>query len=104
VDFVNRLRGAQRIVAGAVLHPVVVVPLVVEIPDHAGRARRFFVQKPEGIGLVDVVAVAARFDVKFVESAFGYAGDEAFPDTGTAARGEEVGVGAPVVEAADHGD
>ena len=34
MDLVDGLRRAQRIAAGALLHPVLIAPLVVEIPDH----------------------------------------------------------------------
>ena len=71
---------AQGIATGALLHPVIVVPLVVEIPDDRGGARRFLVQQAERVGLVDAVSMAIRFDVEFIEGALGYAGDEAFPD------------------------
>ena len=59
-------------------------------------------QQAERVGLVDAVSVAIRFDVEFVERALGYAGDEAFPDAGRAARAETMCLGIPSVEAADH--
>ncbi len=71
MDFVDCLRCAQGVAGGALLHPVVVVPLVVEIPDDRGGARRFLVQQAERVGFVDAVSVAVRFDVEFVERALG---------------------------------
>ena len=53
MDFVDGLRGAQGVAGGAVLHPVVVGPLVVEVPDDRGGARRFFVEQAERVGFVD---------------------------------------------------
>src|SRR6266581_6728646 len=46
--------------------------------------------------------MALRFDVKFVECAFGDAGDETFPDSRGAAGIETVHFGIPAVEAADN--
>src|SRR5450631_2228250 len=103
VHFVNRLRRAKRVAGGALLHPVVVVPLVVEVPDDGGGARRFLVQQAERVGLIDVVPVALRFDVEFVERAFSYSSDEALPDARGAAGGETVGLGVPLVETANDG-
>ena len=81
--------GARKeLRAARFCHPVAVAPLVVEIPHHGSGARRLFVQEAERIGLVDLVAVTPRLDMKFVERAFGHAGDEAFPDAGGAARRE----------------
>ena len=53
MDFVNRVRGAQGVAVGAILHPVVIGPLVVEIPDDRGGAGRFFVENAERVGFVD---------------------------------------------------
>ena len=80
MHFVDRLRRTQRVAGRTPLHPLVVVPLVVEIPDDRGGAGRLFMQQAERVGFIDVVAVALRFDVKLVERAFGDTGDEAFPD------------------------
>ena len=59
-------------------------------------------QQAERIGLVNLVAVAPRLDMKFVESAFGHSRDERFPDAGVTTRREQVRLWMPVVEAADH--
>src|SRR6202044_3693436 len=80
VDFINGLRGAQGIAFSTLLHPVVVVPLVVEIPYDGRGMRRRLVEYAEGIGFVDPVTVMDRFNVKFVERALRCSGDEAFPN------------------------
>ena len=59
-------------------------------------------QQAKGIGLIDLIPVALRFDVEFIESAVVGAGDEAFPDTGGASFGEAVSFGIPAVEVADN--
>ena len=56
---------------------------------------------PEGVGLVDLVPVMMRLDMKFVERAFADPGDEAFPDARTSPRAQPVHLGMPMVEAAD---
>ena len=86
MDFVNRMGARSELRPARFCHPVVVAPLVVEIPDDRGGARRFLVQQAERVGFVDVVSVALRLDVELVERAVGDAGDEAFPDAGRAAR------------------
>jgi hypothetical protein len=60
------------------------------------------VQKAERIGFVDLITVTARLDMKFVERTFGHAGDEAFPDAGVAASGEQIRARTPRIEAADY--
>ena len=61
-------------------------------------------QKADGIGLIDLVAVSARFNVEFVKRALGYSGDEAFPDPGITARSKHIGARTPRVKAADYGN
>ena len=79
MHLVNRLWCAKRVATGALLHPFTVVPLVVEVPDDRGGARRLLMQQAERVGLVDAIPVAIRFDVEFIERALGHAGDEALP-------------------------
>ena len=96
MHFINGLRRAKGIAAGALLHPFAVVPLVVEIPYDGGGAWRLLVQQAERIGFVDAVSVAIRFDMEFVERALGDAGNETFPDAGGAARTETVRFWIPI--------
>ena len=79
MNFINGLRRAQRVAGGALLHPLAIAPLVVEIPHHGSGAGRLLVPDTERVGFVDLVAVTPRLDVKFVERAFGHARDEALP-------------------------
>jgi hypothetical protein len=95
VDFINGLRRAQGISCGALPHPVAISPLIVKVPHHGSGAGRFLVPDPERVGFVDLVLVALRFDMEFVESAFGHVRDEALPDPGLAATLEQMGAGAP---------
>ena len=104
MHLINRMRRAQRVAAGAVLHPVVVAPLIVEVPDDRGGAGRFLVQQAERVGFVDAVSVTLRFDVELVERAAGYAGDEALPDARRAAGAETMRSWIPAVEAAHDRD
>src|SRR5271165_469069 len=102
MHFVNRLRRAQRVALGTLLHPIVVVPLIIEIPDYRRGARRLLVQQAERIGLVDSISMLPGFDVEFVEcTAFG-AGNKTLPDPGRAPWAEAMRLGIPAVEAADH--
>src|ERR1700756_5865694 len=99
MHLVNGLGGAQRVAAGAVLHPVLVAPLVIEVPDDGGSAGRFFVQQAERVGLVDAVSVALRFDVELIERAARHSGEKSFPDAGRAARTQGIRLGSPLIEA-----
>src|ERR1700684_651438 len=91
VNFINGLWRTQRVARRALLHPVAVVPLVVEVPHHGCGAGRLLMQKAEGIGLVNLIAVTSRLDVEFVERTLGHPGNEAFPDPGVSTGGEKVG-------------
>jgi hypothetical protein len=53
VNFINGLWRAQGVAGGALLHPLAVVPLVVEIPHHGSGAGRLFVPDAERVGFVD---------------------------------------------------
>ena len=62
----------------------------------------FSCSRPSGIGFVDAVSVALRFDMEFVERALWYAGNEALPDARDAARScRRCDLRIPVIEAAD---
>jgi hypothetical protein len=102
VHFVNRDRRFDRALRAALLHPVAVVPGVVEVPHGRGRARRFLLVKAQRVGLVGAIAVLMRFDVVLVQGALADAGNESFPDSGTAARAQRVRLRMPMIEVADH--
>jgi len=86
MNFVNGLRRAQRVAFGTLLHPFIVAPLITELPHHRRGAGRLLMQKPEWIGFIDTVAVAARLDMKFVKRPLAHIWDKPFPDAGAASR------------------
>src|SRR5580704_8737534 len=100
MHLIDGLRGAQRIVPTTLLHPFVIAPLVVEIPDHRSGARGLFVQQSDRVGFVDVVSTLPRFDVVLIERAASRTRDESLPDTGRSAWFEAVGPGIPLIETA----
>ena len=50
MHFVNADRGIQRIVPGTRLHPVVVMPGVVQVPDYRGGLRWDLVESGKRVG------------------------------------------------------
>ena len=48
VHLINRHRCIKRVATGALIHPLAVGPLVVEIPDYRCGSRRDFVVTPNG--------------------------------------------------------
>src|SRR5215469_13099746 len=101
VDFIDCLRGTQRIVLAAPADPLLVLPLVGEVPNYRRRTGRFFVPEGDGVGFVDAVSVAIGFNVEFVQVTRLGVGDEALPDARGSAGMQAVSFGIPAVEAAD---
>src|SRR5579862_3333405 len=79
MDLVDGNRGMQRILFHPLLQPLAITPLIVEVPDHRSRTRRFFMQQPKRIRLVDDISVMMRNNVEFVNRTLTYSGDKAFP-------------------------
>src|SRR5215469_7904608 len=104
VDFIDCLRSTQGIALGAPADPLLVLPLVGEIPNYRRGTRRFFVPEGDGVGLVDAVSVAIGFNVEFVKVTRLCVGNEALPDPRGSARMQAVRFGIPAVEAADDGN
>ena len=88
----------------AALHPIAVVPFVIEVPHHRRGLRRRLLHYREGIGLVDAIVVVLRADVKLVMRAFAGVRDESFPDAGRAAMFERMLLRIPAVPVAHHAD
>ena len=86
VQLVNRDRRAQRMFLPALLHPLLIAPLVVQIPNTRRRSRRLLVVKTYRVGLVSDVSMLPRTDVILVQCSFADAGDESFPYPGTPPR------------------
>src|ERR1700693_87347 len=101
MDFIDRDGSLQGISAFALVHPVLIGPLVVEIPNHRSGARRFLVKESEWVCLVD--HVMPRNDVILVKGAFGDSGDKIFPDAGILTRTQRMRIFIPIVEAAYDG-
>ena len=104
MNFVDRYGRLQGIPALALLHPVAIGPLVLEIPDYGGGAGRFFMPESKRVGFVDGVIMVAGDDVIFVNRASGDAGNKALPDARTLTRPQRMRIFVPPVEAAYDGD
>src|SRR5215469_10755965 len=85
-------------------HPFAIAPPVIEVPEHGGGTRWFFVKQADRIRLIDLVIVMTRMDVKLVECALAQAGNESLPDSRTTACMQRMRRRIPLVEIAHHMD
>src|SRR5436305_6494451 len=98
MDFVDGVRGTKRVALVPLLHPLLIVPFVVEVPYDRDRARRFFEKQAHGIGFVDAVSVAIGLDMELIQIAVICTLGETFPDAGRTARTKAVRFRVPSVE------
>ena len=103
MNFVNRVSSAQRVSFAALLHPVAVVPFVVEVPNDGCGTRRFFIPEREGIGLIHAISMAIRVDVEFVKRAVLCAGHKSLPHAGGCPRLQTIGFRIPAIKATHNG-
>ena len=82
VHLVHRHRRVERVARRPRRHPLVVAPLVVELPDDGRGQRRLLGAERQRIGLLDAVAAVVRDDRVLVARAVARAGHEALPDAG----------------------
>src|SRR5689334_4419382 len=105
MQFVHSLWPLEAVVPGTIAHPVLIAPLVGEIPDHRGGPWRHLAAEGEGVTLVYRVTLVLRYDVILVQSAGADATQESRPDTGgVVTRLEAIRLRIPTIEIADHGD
>ena len=79
VQLVDQEGSIQRVAAPTRGHPLLVPPVVVQIPDHGSCLGRDLAVEGEGIGLLQGLATAARHQVLVEGSRFD-AGHVGFPD------------------------
>src|ERR1700747_2830651 len=101
MDLVNGNGSVQGISLLPLLHPLLIRPLVREIPYDGGGAGRFLMKKTEGIGFVNYVSVMLRCDMELINRTIGDSGNKSLPDAGTPVGAQRVGTGVPPVEAAN---
>src|SRR5919201_6494621 len=80
VDLVHGPGGLRAVEEAALAHPLLVAPLVFEVPEHGSRPGRYFGRDREGVRLVDRVTAEPGADVELVGLAFAHAVDAALPD------------------------
>ena len=88
VQFVNGNRTVQGVVVLPVLHPRLVAPPVVEVPDHRAGSWRDLGRESEGICLVDTVILFPGDDMVFVVDSFAHPWNEALPYPGIPPRSQ----------------
>ena len=59
-------------------------------------------EQADRIGFVDLIAVAVRLDMEFVERTLVYPGNKSFPDAGVSAAFEQIASRTPGVKASNH--
>src|SRR3954464_9896982 len=103
MHLVDRVRRIERVAPPADAHPLGVLPLVVEIPDHGAGLRRRLAAKCVGIGLVDLVAIVLGRDVVLVDASLLRFGHACIPDArGIARLPHRMPARVPAVEFAYH--
>ena len=103
MHLINRPRCGERITLGAIVHPIAVLPLIVEPPAARGGARRHFPIECKRIALVHTVVVEAGHHAIFVARAWGDVRDESLPQSAAiAARGQRMSILVPAVEIPEH--
>ena len=80
VHLVHRDRRVERDAMTTLVHPLVIVPLVVEIPDDRARPRGFFTTQSEGVSLFEGRAVSGGDDILIDVAELGL-GHHRLPDT-----------------------
>ena len=85
-------------------HPFLIAPVVDQVPDDRGGARRHLIVQSEGISLVNRVHVIARTNVILVHRSLVKIRDERLPHSRTGLRAHGCGFGIPAVELADDRD
>ena len=83
-------------------HPLVVLPLVVEIPDDRGLTGRLLGAEADRVRLVDPIAPMPRHDVVLVSRPPVHVRQKPGPDSGGADRRQDVAILVPLVEVAHH--
>src|SRR5579863_1844255 len=102
MDLIDGNWCLQGILASPAFHPLVIGPLIFEIPNDRSGARRFLVQQTERVCLVDDMSMTIRNDVKFIDRALGDSRNEPLPDTRTSTRTQRMRPVIPPVEAANN--
>ena len=83
MNFVNRNRGLQRFPLCPGFHPLLISPLVFQLPHYRGGTRRLLMKNAEGIGLLAHVSLIVRNDVVLVQRPLADSRHKTFPDTRT---------------------
>src|SRR3989442_3372820 len=99
MNFIDRDWGIQRVASAAGAHPLLVSPVVAQIPNHRSRARRLLMKNSVRIGFVYHVRVMMRADMKLLKRALVHSRNKSFPNTRIAACLQLVRLAVPCIEA-----
>src|ERR1700693_5981583 len=103
MNLIDGNRRMQGTLAFPLLHPVMIGPLVFEIPHQGGGAWRFLMQATEWVCLVHHMPVMPRNDVILVNGTLGDPGNKPLPNARTLASVQRMRIFVPPVEAANDG-
>ena len=98
MHFVDADRSIERVVSSAGLHPVLVLPAVVQVPDHRRGFWRNLIQSGKGIGLDEDGPVIPGSNMELVQCSDPDAGDESFPNAGRLAGAKRMAKRVPMIE------
>src|SRR2546427_12405284 len=82
------------------MHPVIVMPFVIQRPNNGRGMRRIFRMKSERVGFIDAVIVVTRYNVILVGVPLLHLWDELFPDARTSPRMHRMTPVVPTIETA----
>src|SRR5690606_24416985 len=97
VHFVDRNGAVEGVALRSLLHPLLICPVVLRIPDDRGSPGSHLVVEPEWIRLVHSVVTSARNDVVLIPVSLRSLRDEALPDAGGGTGPESIALRFPVV-------
>jgi hypothetical protein len=79
---IDRDRSIKSIVTVSLLHPCLVSPVIIQIPDDRGCFGRRFIIEGKGVSFLHTVGAVMRENVILVDRVFTQPRDKPFPDTG----------------------
>src|SRR5215470_1012943 len=102
MHLVNRPWSRRRVAPPTVAHPLLVAPVVSQVPDYRARPGRVLGMDRQRVCLVAAIEPAPSHHPVFVDGAQAGLGNEPGPDAGAAMRRQLMRSWVPAVEVADH--
>jgi hypothetical protein len=104
VEFIDGDGRGGSIAIRPTSHPLLVPPLIIQIPDDRACPGRYFVKHGKGICFLGTVAMVFRGDGVLVARSLSHVGNEALPDPRLPSGPERMGCLVPPVKIPDNED